>query len=1078
MGMKNFLTTLLILSFNLGLYSQIQLEKSLHIQQKIYCFAYSDDGKYIASAGDNKNITIFQTSDYNPIASFGKIKDIPLAISFSHDGTKLAIGGKDNQVTIYNLSNQQIIYTLKAHKEQVMALTFSPDDKFIASASLDKMIHIWDLNSGELATTLSGNKKSLTSIDYSLDGSKLISGCADGTLKIWNLKNSQIELDIPAHKNWIRKVLYSPDGSIIATCGDDKKINLWDAISGAHLNTFLGHKNWIINMDFSPDGNYLLSGGHDLVFIVTDLRTGQMVYQSEKYSNYILCLAFNPDGQSFASSSLFSDELKIWNAQYLEIKPVEKHLAVKSASKSGLAPKISLLSPQNKMATSQPSIKVEAQIFSESSLRSIKLIVNGAIFVSKDRAELMLASIEKGYLAFNENVVLSEGDNKILIQASNMVGETSSDPLTVSFSSAPVVLLSWISPSLPTTETNEPIYEIKANVDAAGSSQQVSVWINGINHGSMEIPASGGLFSKEVRLEPGKNSIALKVKTPAYEKTCDTRNIQYTPAQKPLITFLNPASDTLINISGVQVKAKINSLIPIEQLIIKVNDLPVYTKNQVNINQFTIDQLLQLSNGINKIQIIAKNKAGESKSPMRIINYQAPQKTNISWISPGSNAEIFEPTINLQACIQSKSNISKIELLNNDGLMLSETNFNLNPNSECTIDFVKNISIAPGVNNLKIKAINAAGVTQSEVRTITYTIPQSATIQWIEPRNFQLSTGQNTLDINTCINANTAIESISLMLNGLVIATQENPPKSNDDCSYLYLQTVPLSKGNNIILIKVKTIAGEAISSPVLVDYKSSNPYRFALIIGNEDYSSYQSGLNSESNVDFALNDAREFKAMCEKALGIKNENIIYLENARYTDMMKNIKKLSGIIEVTKGKAEVFVFYAGHGFPDEKTKEPYLVPVDGSGSDIDITGVKLTYFYEQLTAAPAQRITVFLDACFSGGARNQGLIAARGVKIVPKETEKAVKKKLVVFSASTGDQSSLPYAEKKHGMFSYYLLQKLNETHGNVTYKELSEYVSEQVSIKSFMINSKQQEPQTNVSPEVQNEWQKWKFSE
>ena len=35
---------------------------------------------------------------------------------------------------------------------------------------------------------------------------------------------------------------------------------------------------------------------------------------------------------------------------------------------------------------------------------------------------------------------------------------------------------------------------------------------------------------------------------------------------------------------------------------------------------------------------------------------------------------------------------------------------------------------------------------------------------------------------------------------------------------------------------------------------------RYALIIGNEDYKSYQTTLSSEQNVDYAVNDATVFK--------------------------------------------------------------------------------------------------------------------------------------------------------------------------------------------------------------------------
>ena len=251
----------------------------------------------------------------------------------------------------------------------------------------------------------------------------------------------------------------------------------------------------------------------------------------------------------------------------------------------------------------------------------------------------------------------------------------------------------------------------------------------------------------------------------------------------------------------------------------------------------------------------------------------------------------------------------------------------------------------------------------------------------------------------------------------------------------------------------------------------SSNPYRFALIIGNEDYSTYQTDLTSEVDVDFAAKDATIFKEYAEKTLGIPVDNIQLLTNATAGQMRQALSKLNKITELTSGKAEIFFYYAGHGLPDEVTKEAYLIPVDVAGTNVQY-GIKVTDVYASLTEHPTEKITVFLDACFGGGARNQGLLAARGVKIKPKE--EALAGKLVVFSASSGDQSSLPYKSKGHGIFTYFLLKKLQESGGNLTYQELSNYIKENVSLKSVVINSKQQDPQTNVSPSAISEWGTW----
>jgi hypothetical protein len=251
------------------------------------------------------------------------------------------------------------------------------------------------------------------------------------------------------------------------------------------------------------------------------------------------------------------------------------------------------------------------------------------------------------------------------------------------------------------------------------------------------------------------------------------------------------------------------------------------------------------------------------------------------------------------------------------------------------------------------------------------------------------------------------------------------------------------------------------------------NPLRFALIIGNEDYSSYQVGLQRESNVDFAIRDAELFRTYAVNVFGVPEENILFIINARNIEMRREINKLTGIINSLDGKAEIFFYFAGHGFPDPNTKDPYIIPVDVTGSSLEFA-VKLSDLYGNLAKYPSRRITVFLDACFSGGARNVGLVSARSVRVRPRE--EMLDGNLVVFSASSESQIAHPYREKQHGIFTYFALEKMKETRGNITYSEFSDYLRRTVAVRSILVNSAEQSPQVNVSPTIEEVWQEWRF--
>jgi hypothetical protein len=241
----------------------------------------------------------------------------------------------------------------------------------------------------------------------------------------------------------------------------------------------------------------------------------------------------------------------------------------------------------------------------------------------------------------------------------------------------------------------------------------------------------------------------------------------------------------------------------------------------------------------------------------------------------------------------------------------------------------------------------------------------------------------------------------------------------------------------------------------------------FVVIIANENY-------QKEVKVQYAANDGKVFKQYCEKTLGIPSKNIHFAQDASFGNMRSEIKWISDVASAYAGQAKIIFYYAGHGMPNEADKSAYLLPVDGFSSDYE-TAIKLDDLYSRLTANPAQSITVFLDACFSGSARDDGMLAnARGVKIKPKTD--SIKGNTIVFSAATGDETAYPYKEKQHGLFTYFLLKKIQETKGNVDYKALSSYITENVKQHSIVVNQKSQTPQVNTSLQVQETWQTYRL--
>ena len=246
---------------------------------------------------------------------------------------------------------------------------------------------------------------------------------------------------------------------------------------------------------------------------------------------------------------------------------------------------------------------------------------------------------------------------------------------------------------------------------------------------------------------------------------------------------------------------------------------------------------------------------------------------------------------------------------------------------------------------------------------------------------------------------------------------------------------------------------------------KLNNERSFAVIIANENYQTVES-------VPYARNDGNIFAQYCRQTLGLPESNIHLVTDATLNNMRSQVNWLQEVAKAYGDIARIIFYYAGHGIPDEQSHSPYLLPVDGIGNNT-ASAYKLDELYSILGTMPVKCVTMFVDACFSGSKRENGMLAsARGVAIKAKTNK--VDGKLVVLSAAQGDETAYPYKDEGHGMFTYYLLKKLKETKGDVCLGDLASYIKDNVSKKSIVVNGKSQTPSVNPSISLGDSWKNW----
>ena len=219
------------------------------------------------------------------------------------------------------------------------------------------------------------------------------------------------------------------------------------------------------------------------------------------------------------------------------------------------------------------------------------------------------------------------------------------------------------------------------------------------------------------------------------------------------------------------------------------------------------------------------------------------------------------------------------------------------------------------------------------------------------------------------------------------------------------------------------------------------NEDAIAIVIGNRDY-------EKVSPVEYALRDAKIMKKYLVNVLGYKEGNVILVENAKLSDFMtyfgtKDNYKGKLYDYVKPDKSDIFVYYSGHGAPGLRTQKGYFVPVDCDPQKVEMCGYSLDLFYENIDKIPARNKIIVIDACFSGADILKGIspIYIKVLRTYPMENT-------VIFTSTSGTEASCWYDEKRHSMFTYFFLKGLRgeadlNNDGNITYKELYEYISD-----------------------------------
>jgi hypothetical protein len=264
------------------------------------------------------------------------------------------------------------------------------------------------------------------------------------------------------------------------------------------------------------------------------------------------------------------------------------------------------------------------------------------------------------------------------------------------------------------------------------------------------------------------------------------------------------------------------------------------------------------------------------------------------------------------------------------------------------------MSLAPIQNNpVKVNEVTKANNDDKQPPTIKIYKPDLT-------RGFKQTVQDETIEITGAVYDESGI--FELMINGI-------PAKISIDGNFT--AQINLEEGNNKITILAKdkkmNISSESFylernskkETDVVIDSEIPDNHKYyALIIGIQDYLD-----PNLSDLDEPVHDAQKFYYTLTEKYLFDAQNVKLLQNPtrdEITQALENYFKNLG------DKDNLLIYYAGHGYWDEKFKQGYWLAAD---SKIDNRGTWLSNstIRDYIRAISCKHSLLITDACFAGG---------------------------------------------------------------------------------------------------------------
>jgi len=134
------------------------------------------------------------------------------AIDLSADGNYLAGAGENGSLFIWDVRNNYAAKEIKDMGKHLSAVTFAPEGRRIVVGDNTGLVKIFDTQTGFVIRDLSGHTSTIEQIKFNHAGNFMATASKDKTVRLWNLNRLKEQpIVLSDHADWVWSATFTPD---------------------------------------------------------------------------------------------------------------------------------------------------------------------------------------------------------------------------------------------------------------------------------------------------------------------------------------------------------------------------------------------------------------------------------------------------------------------------------------------------------------------------------------------------------------------------------------------------------------------------------------------------------------------------------------------------------------------------------------------------------------------------------------------------------------------------------------------------------------------------------------------------